>query len=165
MPRGVASRYFEGGGGNIRGQDARVGQLVRKSDGDATRAYAHIGDAKLRVPALRVVICGNAETLQGDFDHVLGFRAWNQYCRSNFEIQTPEFLMAGEVLRGDAAGTLRDQRKISLVCARIKFVLRIRVDPGAVASQGVHQQQFGSEGRRRNVFAFELCDGVAERSA
>ena len=83
----------------------------------------------------------------------------------DFELEAPEFLMAGEVLRWDAAGALCDQREISLAHGCIEFLFRMRVEPGAVATERVHQQQFGGEGGGRRVFAFELRDGVAEHGA
>ena len=46
MARGVASRDFERGGGNVCGDDLRGGQFVRQRDGDAAGAGAHIRDAK-----------------------------------------------------------------------------------------------------------------------
>ena len=73
--------------------------------------------------------------------------------------------MAGEMLRRDAAGALRDQRKISFARGRVEFMFRMRVDPRAVAAQRVHQQQFRSQRRGRHMLAFELRDGVAERAA
>ena len=76
---------------------------------------------------------------------MFGFRPRNQNVRFNFEIQTPEFLMSGEVLRRDAKCSVRDQREISLAHLRIKFLFRMRIEPRAVASKRMHQEQFGDE--------------------
>jgi hypothetical protein len=161
VARGVAARDFERGGGNIRGDDARGGQFVRERDGDAAGAGAHIGDAK---SSLRRVDRHPADpqAFERDFDHVLGFRARNQHIGRDFEIQPPEFLMAGEVLRRDAARALGDQGKISLARRFVDFVFRMRVNPRAVAPERVHQQQFGGKGGGGHVLAFELRDAVAK---
>ncbi len=107
----------------------------------------------------------NAQSFEGDFDDVFGLGARDQYVGSDFKIQSPEFLMAGEVLRRDAAGSPRDEREISLARRRVEFLLGMRVDLRAVATKRVHQQQFGGERRRRRFRTFELRDGVGESGA
>ena len=96
---------------------------------------------------------------------MLGFGPRNQHVGRDFEIQAPEFLMAGEVLRRDAARALRDQRKILLARRRIEFVFRMRVNPCAVAPERVHQQQFRGQRSGGHVLALELRDAVAQSGA
>jgi len=165
MVGGVAVRYFEGGGGNIRGGDARAGKFVRQCYRNAAGACAYIGDA-MRGIALRRRVAGcDCQALQDDFDYVFGFWTRDQDIGCDFEVQTPEFLMAGEVLRRDAARAPRDQGEVSLASRRFEFLFRMRVEPCAVAPQRVHQEQFSSQWRGGNVLAFELSDGVAEGGA
>ena len=100
-----------------------------------------------------------------NFDHMLGFRPRNQHVGRDFEIQAPEFLMAGEVLRRDSARAPRDQRKILLARCCVEFVFRMRVNPRAVAPERVHQQQFRGQRGGRHVLALELRDAIAESGA
>ena len=93
---------------------------------------------------------------------MLGFRPWNQDVGRDFEIQTPEFLMAGEVLRRDSARAPGDQRKILLARCGVEFLFRMRVEPCSVSPERVHQQQFRGQRGGRHVLAFELRDAVAE---
>jgi hypothetical protein len=93
---------------------------------------------------------------------VFGFWTRDQDVGRDFEVQTPEFLMAGEVLRRDAARAPCDQGEISLARCCIEFLFRMRVEPGAVALERVHQEQFSGQRRGGDVIGFELSDGVAE---
>ena len=161
MARGVAARDFERGGGNVRGDDLCGGQFVRQRDGDAAGAGAHIRDAKFFVAARRACFWTYPQAFERNFDHMLGFRPRNQNVGRDFEIQAPEFLMAGEVLRRDAARAPGDQRKILLARGGVEFMFRMRVDPGAVAPERVHQQQFRGQRGGGHVLAFELRDAVA----
>ena len=51
MTRRVAARDFQRGGGNVRGDDSRVGQFVRQRDCDAAGAGADIRDEEFSVTA------------------------------------------------------------------------------------------------------------------
>ena len=61
------------------------------------------------------------------------------------KFEAPEFLLAGEVLRGLARGAARDQSEIRPDRIDIEHGFGIRVEPGAVAAERVHQQQFRGE--------------------
>ena len=93
----VPSSYFESLARNIRGYYLGMRKFVRQSD------------AKQPEPVPMSAICSGAflrsalEALKSHFDHVLGLGAGNQDSRSHFEIQSPEFLLAGQILRGGAA--------------------------------------------------------------
>jgi hypothetical protein len=90
------------------------------------------------------------------------FGARNQYVGRDLEIEAPEFLVAGQMLCGDAVCAPGDQRKILLVRRRVEFVLRMSVNPGAVAPEYVHQEQFCRERGRWHIFVFELRDCVTQ---
>ena len=93
---------------------------------------------------------------------MLGFRARNQYVGRDFEIQAPEFLMAGEVLRWDSARSTSDQRKMLLARCCIELVFRMRVNPSPVSPERVHQQQFRRQRGGGPVLALKLRHAVAE---
>ena len=141
------------------------GNSCASAIGDAAGARANICDAKRGILRRRAASRRDTQTLESDFDYVLGFRTRNQDIGRDFEVQAPEFLMAGKVLRRDSAGAPRDQGEISLARRRVEFLFRMCVKPCAVAPERVHQQQFGSKRRGGNVLAFELRDGVAEGGA
>ena len=63
---------------------------MRERDGNAAGAGADVGDSQ-RVH----FFAPRAEALERYFDHVFGFRARNQDGGRHFEIQAPEFLLAG----------------------------------------------------------------------
>src|ERR1700730_899203 len=100
-----------------------------------------------------------------NFNHVLGFGPRNQNVGRNLEIQAPEFLMAGEVLRRDPARSPSDQRKILLTRRGVDFLFRMCVEPCAVAPERVQQQQFCGQRWRWHVLALELRDRVTEGGA
>src|SRR6266851_1230029 len=75
---------------------------VAARDGDATGAGADVGD--LQAFAGESLFAASAEfadgeAIEGDFDDVLGFGAGNQDVGCYFELEAPEFLFAGEMLR------------------------------------------------------------------
>jgi hypothetical protein len=85
------------------------------------------------------------ETLESNFHDVLGFRARNEHGGSDFEFEAPEFLAAGEILCWLAGSAACDKRKISFCGSKIKRLFGVRVNPGAIAPERVHQEKFGGK--------------------
>src|ERR1035438_1031158 len=83
------------------------------------------------------------------FEHflhdVLRLRPRNQHIRSHFKIQSPKFLMAGDVLGGFAGGPFRDELRVALQGLGRYLVIRMTVKISAITPQNVHQQQFRGE--------------------
>src|SRR5580704_4484113 len=98
---------------------------------------------------------------------MFSFRTRNQHCRRNFELKSPEFLFASDVLSGLAGSAARGIFEKSIQHGRINWDFRIGVDPGAVATERMHEKQFRGEGVGRNLRAaksrdslFQCCAGV-----
>ncbi len=100
---GIALGDSEGVGGDVDGIDLCGGEFLGKGDRDAARARADVHD--------RDIIAGelgwsagadftNGETVESDLDQMFGFGAGNEDVGSDLEVEAPEFLVAGEVLRG-----------------------------------------------------------------
>jgi hypothetical protein len=83
------------------------------------------------------------EAIEGYFDEVFGFGAGDEDVGSDFEFQAPEFLLAGEVLRGFAAGAAAEEREISFNGLGIEDFFGVGVEPGAVAAGDVEEEEFG----------------------
>jgi len=91
------------------------------------------------------------EAVERDFNEMLGFGAWNQHVRRDFEFEPPEFLLAGEILRGLARPPARDEGEISLDGGFRESFFRMRIKPGAVTPGDVEKQQFRGQGERRHI--------------
>jgi hypothetical protein len=87
----------------------------------------------------------DGESIEGDFDDVLGFGAGNQDVGRDFEFEAPEFLFAGEMLRGLPLRAAHNQRKEARSISGRDFFFRVRVNPGTVAAEDVEQQQLRRE--------------------
>src|SRR5579863_6642574 len=101
--------------------------------------------------------------LQNRFDQVLGFGAGDEDGGSDDEIHAPEFLMAGDVLRGDAAGALGESGFVSSGLTGGQLALGVSVEIGAVAVESEHQKEFGVQAWGRDVVGGEAGDGGGER--
>src|SRR5260370_1226146 len=74
--------------------------------------YFRVGDAQTLASGFLLAAVANvaeAEAVECDFNDVLGFRAGDQDVRSDLELEAPEFLLAGEVLRWLAVRAARNQ--------------------------------------------------------
>src|SRR6266446_6730203 len=121
------------GDGVARGVAAGDGE----GHGDATGAGAHVGDVQAFATEHRLAARANfadGEAVERDFNDVFGFRAGNQDVRSDFKSESPEFLLAGEVLRGLAGGAAGNQSKVARGVRRGNFFFRVSVDPGAISA-------------------------------
>ena len=73
--------------------------------------------------------------------------------------------MAGDVLRGDAAGALGEGGAVSGSFVFRKLALGIGEQVGAIAFEDEHEQQFGVQARRWNVGRGEAGDRRGERGS
>ena len=67
--------------------------------------------------------------------------------------------MAGDVLRGDAAGTLGESLVIAYLFVGGELLLRMGVEIGTIVSQSEHQKQFGVHARGGDLVHCEAGDG------
>jgi len=121
---------------------------MREGDGKTPGTRADVRDAQLGVGRTGRHVdlySARAQALKRDFDDVLGFRARNQNRGRDFEIQTPEFLLAVRYWVGSPEARPRDQSKIFPDHSGIDGGFRVGVKPGAIASEHMHQQEFCSE--------------------
>ena len=143
---------FQCFGGNIRGFNLCTRQLVRQSQRDASRAGTDICNAQRFRGALRF------HQLQDQLHRVLSLRPRDQHRRSHNEIQSPKFLMAGDVLRRLAASPLGNHALVSLRFVRAQFALRMRIQICTITPQREHQQSFSIQTRRTDVMPFQVFD-------
>ena len=140
-------------------------QFFGESQRDAAGAGADVGDAQRaggRGLALSLPKRYPLYKLEHGFDHVLGLRARNQDRGRDDEIHAPEFLMAGDVLRWNAAGALGERSIVASLFVGCEFALGMRVEIGAVAVEGEHEKQFGVQTRGGNVIRGQARDGRGE---
>ena len=102
MARSVSAGDGERGAGNVCGENHGMWQFLCESDSDTAGAGADVGDLQT-LAGERLFAAGAefayGETVEGDFDDMLGLGAGNQDVGRYFKLETPEFLFAGEVLR------------------------------------------------------------------
>src|SRR5258708_37506123 len=87
----------------------------------------------------------NRETVEGNFDQVFSFRARNQDVGSDFELEAPEFLFAGEVLRRFAIRAARDECEEALGVRAGDLLFGMGVEPSAVAAKDVEERKLCGE--------------------
>src|SRR5450755_1889210 len=140
MASGISARDRESCGRNIGGVDGCAGEFLGERDGDTSRAGADVGDYEtvaggfLRAAGAELT---QGEAIERDFDEVFCFRAWNEDVPSDFKIEAPEFLFAGEMLRWFAIGAASEQR---LECVNVRGIhgfFGMGVEPGAIALENV----------------------------
>lgn len=100
--------------------------------------------------------------IQHGFYHVLGFGARDEDGGGDDEVHTPEFLMAGNVLRGDTTGALVQSGLVAGGFVGREFALGMCVEIGTIAAEGKHEKQFGVHARGRDVVRGEAGDGGGE---
>src|SRR6266481_1662427 len=103
MPPGVSACYRERSRRNVGGKDRRALKLCSKSDRETTGTGADIGNEKAIatgfLPLARSKFA-QRQTVQRDLHDVFSFGPRNQNIRSYLELEAPEFLLPGQVLRG-----------------------------------------------------------------
>src|SRR5579863_10572172 len=106
MAHSVAPSDFERCGGDVGGEDFGARQFMRQSNRKAARSGTYIGPAQGRV---WFVAAARAQAFERHFHHVLGLRPRNQHRGRDFELESPEFLLPGKVLRRLTCGAARDK--------------------------------------------------------
>src|SRR5258708_12774778 len=91
--------------------------------------------------------------MEGYFDDVLGLWTRNEHVGRDFELEAPEFLLAGEMLCWGACGAPFDQRKIILRFGFSELIFGVRVERCACATGGVEAQKFSGQRMRSNISA------------
>src|SRR5262249_40142537 len=102
QPRGTHAGNLQCVFRDVTGMDFRLWQLAGKGERNAAGTGAHV---KKPYPA-RTAKAVLPDKLKDCFHGVLSLRAWDEHRRRHQKIKSPEFLMAGDVLRGTAAGAL-----------------------------------------------------------
>ena len=121
---------------------------------DASRTGAHIH---------QLGTLDSARQLQHSFDQMLGLGTRNQHRRRDYEIQAPEFLVPGDVLRWHAGRTLGEHFFVSRRFFRSEFALGMRVQVGTIGAEDKHQQHLGVHAGRAHVSCVEMFDCGRER--
>ena len=103
------------------------------------------------------------QKLQNSFDQLFGLGAGDEDGGGDDEIQAPEFLMAGDVLRGNAAGAFGESGFISSGFVGGQLALGVSVEKCSVTVQGEHEKEFGVHAWGRDVIGGEPGDGGGER--
>ena len=93
---------------------------------------------------------------------MLGFRAGDEDGGGDDEIHAPEFLMAGDVLRGNAAGALGESGFVAKLLAGGELTFGVSVEIGAVAVESEHEEELGVQARGRDAVGGEAGDGGGE---
>ena len=96
---GVGCGDCEGFGGDVEGGDRGLGKMGGEGDCDGSGAGADVGD-------LQRLVCG--QEFQDGFDEVLGFGARDEDGGGDFQCETVELLLAGDVLDGFVAQAAGD---------------------------------------------------------
>src|SRR5260370_23511262 len=168
MAFGVALSDGQGCGRNVGGPDCQGGKFVGESDGDAAGAGADVGDLE-SFASEGLCAAGpafaNGEAVEGDFDDVFGFGAGNQDVGCYFKFEAPEFLFAGEMLRGFAVRAARNQGEVALGVRGGDLLFGMRVEPGAVAAENVEEQKLRGEREGRDVRFAQLREPLFQRGA
>jgi len=145
-----------------------VRQCSGECDGDAAGAGADIRDEQTRAAAL-VGAAGlelaQGEAIKRDFDNVLRLRARDEHIGRDFELESPKFLFAGEVLNGFAGCAPLDEMQEAMGLAFEERLLGVGVKPGAVTLEDVKEEQLGSQRIRGNLGGAEASDTLLERGA
>ncbi len=102
---------------------------MRQRYGDTAGACAYVGDAKGGIVQRCCATGRGSYTVECDFNYVFGLGPRDQDIWRDFEVQAPEFLVAGEVLRRDAARAQCDCGEVPLALRRADFLLWMRVEP------------------------------------
>jgi hypothetical protein len=70
--------------------------------------------------------------------------------------------MAGDVLRGNAAGALGESGFVAGLLAGGEFAFGVSVEISAIAVEGEHEEEFGVQARGRDMVGGEAGDGGGE---
>src|SRR5689334_3569453 len=171
---GINARHFQRFIRDVTGMYLRMRKLTGQRQGNASGAGSDIHDAHsagveagtlLRLfggVRLMILILALYEFENG-FDQVLGLRTRDEYCGRNQQVQSPEFLVSGDVLRGASASTLLNDFVVSGLLFPSELALGMSVEVSAIATENKQCQQLGVQARRRNIFSQEKLIGCVNR--
>src|SRR6478609_10605367 len=156
-PGGVDARNFQGFLGDVAGVNFRVRQLAGQRQGNASRAGAYVQQLQASGAVERVFLY----QLQNGFYHMLSFRARDEHGGRDQQIQPPELLMAGDVLRGAASRALANNFIKTGLLIGGELPLGMGVKIGALAAENKQQQQLGVQaGGWHVIFDEDLVRGI-----
>src|ERR1051325_8729001 len=93
---------------------------------------------------------------------MLGLGTRDEDTGGNDKVEAPEFLMTGDVLRGNTTGAMGEMLVVARELVFRQFALRVRVEIGTVATESMHQQDFGVQARGADAAVFQSHDGRTE---
>ena len=93
------------------------------------------------------------------FDQVLGFGARDEDRGRHDQVEPPEFLVAGDVLRGDALGALCQGFVVAGLLFGGEFALGMGEQVGAVAVEGEYEKRLCIQARGGDMLVAEPGDG------
>lgn len=93
---------------------------------------------------------------------MFGFGAGDEDGGSDDEVHAPEFLMSGDVLRGNTTGALGESGLVAGLLVGGELALGVSVEISAVAVEGEHEEEFGVQARGWDVVRGEAGDGGGE---
>src|SRR6266478_5881847 len=165
---GVAAGDGESGARNVGGVNRGSGKLFSEGYGDAAGARADVCDSQTFARGFLLAAGANfaeAEAVECDFNDVLGFRAGDHDVGSDREFEAPEFLLAGELLRGLAGRAARNQDGIAFcLFLRNRFVC-VRVNPRAVMPEHMKKKKLRGESVRRHACLAQPLYALLEKRA
>ena len=104
-----------------------------------------------------------ASQFDDGLDQVLGLGPWDQDCGRYDEVQSPELLMSGDVLRRHPCRSLGKDFLVTRSFFSCKFALGMGVEVGAVHAEDEHEQNLGIQARRTHVRGFQTINRRRER--
>ncbi len=153
---------------NFSGVNFGLRQLGGERQGNTAGAGADVDDA-WNTPTLSQETRPRQEwatQVAAEVEHslhqVLGFRTRDEDSRADDEVQPPEFLVPGDVLRGNAASALLEGFLVAGLFVGGKFALGMGVEIGAIAAEDEHEQDFGVHAGGADMVLLEQGDGVAQ---
>jgi hypothetical protein len=129
---GVLASYFEGFGREVDGSDLGIGKMGGECQSDGAGAGADIENME------RLVV---RETFQNGFNEVLGLGAGDERGGGDFELESKELLLAGNVLDGLVAEAASDGSLINGKLQRREDTRGISEERGAIKTKDVQKQK------------------------
>jgi hypothetical protein len=93
---------------------------------------------------------------------VLGLGSRDQHGRRDDQIHAPEFLVTCNVLRGNAADSLRQRDFVASRFLGSQVTLRVRVQVSAVAPEYERQEKLRIHAGRRDIVGGETSERLSE---
>ena len=152
MPRRIGPRDFQRLGGNVGRINLRRRQLLGQRNRNRPRARPDIDDlvwgGHSCPPLLTSAGTTRPRQFQHRLHHMLGLRTRHQNRWRHDQIQPPELLMPGDVLRRNARRPPRQSFVVSLHFVGGELSLRMCIEIRPIAIEREHDEQFGVHARR-----------------